>query len=160
MHSPSFTLSIRTDPKESTRGRPQTPGGYPARTAILSSELGRRFPALGNVLLGAGMNIQPGWLLPAPWVAQTQASILLSLLRLSVYSKTLIVGRDQGGGQVGAVVRKERGRGALGAKEGESQERRPVLVIVPKVLRLWIPLCAFHRARDSSNTTKAVDQSI
>lgn len=129
---------------------PQTPGGYPARTAILSSEPGRRFPALGNVLLGAGMNIRPGWLLPAPWVAQTQASILLSLLRLSVYSKTLIVGRDQGGGQVGA----------LGAKEGENQERRPVLVIVPKVLRLWIPLWAFHRARDSSNMTKAVDQSI
>lgn len=62
--STAFTLSIRADSKESTRGRlhvfPDPPQDTQPRTAIPSSELGSGCLALGNMLLGAWMNI-PTW---------------------------------------------------------------------------------------------------
>lgn len=45
----------------------------------------------------------------------------------------------------------------LEAKEGESQDRRPVPVIASIVPRLWLTLCASPRARDSSSVTKVTD---
>ena len=77
-----------------------------------------------------------------------------------MFSKILIVGRDSEGGlspSCGAVVGRRGEQDILEAKGGESQDRRPVPVIASKVPRLWIPLCAYPGARDSSSVTKVTD---